>query len=151
MLERLFEWAAAALETSSNQPILPYAILVLNASENDIDPELWDVEKATKNLLDSLSHTVNQNLVFAKHAKYWRDRGRTIASMKDLVSCYYSSLKVSGDLKLIGNARCNVWATDESARSYAYRSAAGQIWFATRPRSCTMQLRKGAKPLGSAK
>ena len=95
MLERLIEWAAAALETASNQPILPYAILALNASENDIDPDLWDVEKATRDLLDSLSNTVNQNVTFAKHAQYWRDRGRTIDSVDNLMSCYYSSLKVS--------------------------------------------------------
>jgi hypothetical protein len=99
VLERLIEWAAAALETASNQPILPYAILALNASENDIDPDLWDVEKATKTLLDSLSDTVNQNVTFAKHAQYWRDRGRAIDSVDNLMSCYYSSLKVSDGSK----------------------------------------------------
>ena len=43
VIEQLIQWAAAALETSSNQPVLPHAIIVLNVSENATDPELWDV------------------------------------------------------------------------------------------------------------
>jgi hypothetical protein len=43
-LEMLVDWASAALEKSSNQPVLPHAILLLNASDNSIGPGLWDVE-----------------------------------------------------------------------------------------------------------
>jgi hypothetical protein len=43
-LEKLVDWASAAFEKSSNQPVLPHAILLLNASDNSIGPGLWDVE-----------------------------------------------------------------------------------------------------------
>lgn len=39
----LLEWAAAALEAASNQPILPAAIVALNATEINIDAEQWVV------------------------------------------------------------------------------------------------------------
>ena len=51
-------WAAAALEKSSNQPVLPHAIIVLNASKYDIDPDLWDVDTSTSRLFENLSRTV---------------------------------------------------------------------------------------------
>lgn len=90
----MVEWAAAALETSSNQPVLPHAIIVLNASENDIDPSLWDADCATSVLLDSLSRTLFKSPVFKKHAQFWRERNRTIETVKQLVLSYYSSIKV---------------------------------------------------------
>lgn len=95
MFERLVEWAATALETSSNQPVLPHAVIALNASENDVDPELWDVDIATERLLESLSHTVHQNVCFQRHAQIWKDRNRRIETVEQLVLSYYSSLRVS--------------------------------------------------------
>ena len=95
MFERLVEWAAAALETSSNQPVLPHAIIALNASENNIDPELWDVNVATEQLLDALSHTVKQNVCFKKHAKIWADRKKQIDTVEQLMLSYYSSIRVN--------------------------------------------------------
>jgi hypothetical protein len=95
VFERLVEWAAAALETSSNQPVLPHAIIALNASENDVDRELWDVDVATERLLESLSHTVHQNVCFQKHAQIWKDRNRQIETVEQLMLSYYSSLRVS--------------------------------------------------------
>jgi len=62
---KLIEWAAAVLETVCNQPILPHAIIVLNASQKDIDDQLWNVDFAIKSVLESLSATVNQNATFA--------------------------------------------------------------------------------------
>ena len=70
VLERLVDWAAAALEKSSNQPVLPHAIIAFNASENDIPEELWDVEEATAALMESLSRTVYQNATFKKYAQF---------------------------------------------------------------------------------
>ena len=76
VLERLVEWAAGALEKSSvhMQPVLPHAIVVFNASENDIPEELWDAEQATANLMESLSRTAHQNTMFKRHAQSWRVR-----------------------------------------------------------------------------
>jgi hypothetical protein len=44
VFEKLVDWAAAALEKSSNQPVLPHAIIVLNASDNSTNPDLWDID-----------------------------------------------------------------------------------------------------------
>lgn len=94
VLEKLVTWAAAALEKSSNQPVLPHAIVVLNASENDIDPTLWDVDTATEKLLHSLSETVSQNAAFKKYALFWKERSRNIKTVEDLLLSYYSSFRV---------------------------------------------------------
>ena len=64
------DWAAAALESSSNQPVLPHAIIVLNASEYDIDPGLWDVDTSTSRLFENLSRTVFHNATFKKYAQF---------------------------------------------------------------------------------
>lgn len=94
VLERLVDWAQAALEKSSNQPVLPHAIIALNASENDIPEELWDVEHATKALMESLSRTIYHNATFKRYSQFWRERDRRIETVEQLVLSYYSSLRV---------------------------------------------------------
>lgn len=91
----LVRWAAAAIETSSNQPVLPHAIIALNASEHDIDTKLWNVRFNTETILQDLAHTVNRNETFKKWAQFWRERGKAIDSLLDLVLCYYSTIQVS--------------------------------------------------------
>lgn len=88
------DWAAAALEKSSNQPVLPHAIIVLNASENDIDPDLWDVHTSTSRLFESLSRTVFQNAKFKRYAQFWRERNRQIETVEQLLHSYYRSVNV---------------------------------------------------------
>jgi len=95
------EWAAS-VETSSNQPVLPYAILVLNFCENNIPAKLWEVDTATKVLLGSLAETVDRNPSFKLFAKAWRARGAKIETVEDLLMCYYSSLKVRYSLSQSG-------------------------------------------------
>lgn len=94
VFERLLDWASAALETSSNQPVLPCAIIALNATEVNIDEELWDVEYATTELLESLSQTVQRNPSFQKYAEFWTARNKQITTLEQLVLCYYSSIKI---------------------------------------------------------
>lgn len=74
--------------------MLPHAIIVLNASENDIDPKLWDVASATSELLMSVSRTVFKSPVFKELAQFWRERNRSIESVQQLLLSYYSSIKV---------------------------------------------------------
>jgi hypothetical protein len=113
VFERLIEWAATALETSSNQPVLPHAIIALNASENNVDTELWDVDVATERLLESLSRTVHQNVCFKKHAQLWKDRNKQIETVEQLMLSYYSSLRVSirlrERLKPLLFSYCSIW------------------------------------------
>ncbi|OJD31446.1 lysophospholipase-like protein [Diplodia corticola] len=92
VFERLIEWAAAALEMSSNQPVLPHAVIVLNACGNDIDPSLWNPEITTEKILESLSRTVNQNRVFKKQAQIWRERNCQIETVEQLMRSFYSSV-----------------------------------------------------------
>jgi hypothetical protein len=94
VLEQLVEWAAAALEKASNQPVLPHVIIALNASENSIDETLWDPKVATLAVLESISRTVNQNATFKKYAQFWRERHRQIDTVEQLIQSYYSSIQV---------------------------------------------------------
>ncbi|KAF2465550.1 FabD/lysophospholipase-like protein [Lindgomyces ingoldianus] len=94
VFEQLIDWAAVALETSSNQPALPHAIILLNTCELDVDDGSWDVETATGNLLDALSHTIHLNPTFQKYAQYWQERDKKVDSVKELMMCYYSSLRI---------------------------------------------------------
>ncbi|KAL9047302.1 MAG: hypothetical protein Q9214_000088 [Letrouitia sp. 1 TL-2023] len=94
VFEKLVNWAAAALEKSSNQPVLPHAIIVLNASENDIDPVSWNVSSATSGLFASFSSTGLQNDTFKKYAHFWSERNRRIETVEQLLHSYYSSVRV---------------------------------------------------------
>ncbi len=94
VFEKLVKWAAAAIETSSNQPVLPHAIIALNASEHDLDDNLWDVRHNTETIFIDLAHTVNWSVTFKRWAKFWRDRGKVIDNLLDLILCYYSSIQV---------------------------------------------------------
>ena len=79
---------------SSNQPVLPHAIIVLNASDLNIDPRGWNVEYATQWLMDSVNESISKNLCFKKYASTWSSRGKEIVSVEDLLLCYYSSVRV---------------------------------------------------------
>lgn len=74
--------------------MLPHAIIVLNASENDIDPVLRDVSSATSGLFASFSSTGLQNDTFKKYAHFWSERNRSIETVEQLLHSYYSSVRV---------------------------------------------------------
>jgi hypothetical protein len=94
VLVSLVEWAAAALEGSSNQPVLPHAIIALNASENGIPAQLWDVDVATESLMREMSQTAFKNCTLRKFVEFWHDRKRRIKTVEDLLLSYYTSIKV---------------------------------------------------------
>ena len=93
VLEKLVEWTAAALEKSSNQPVLPHVIITLNALDHT-DEGLWDVESSTRDLLDKLARCVHDNAIFKRYAQFWRERNRRIETAEDLILSYYSSIKI---------------------------------------------------------
>lgn len=94
VIEKLVEWASAALEMSSNQPVLPHAVIALNASELTIDPDQWSVDHATRWLMNAVKGSIANNHKFRKHAQTWRSRGRKIDTVEDLLLSYYSSIRV---------------------------------------------------------
>ncbi|KAL4986567.1 hypothetical protein BDW68DRAFT_197978 [Aspergillus falconensis] len=61
VIDQLIDWATAALEKSSNQPVLPHAIIVLNAAENSTDPRLWDIDESTDHLMQSMNEAIERN------------------------------------------------------------------------------------------
>jgi hypothetical protein len=94
-IQRLIKWAAIAIEKSSNQPMLPFAIIVINAVDNRTDEGLLDVGTATQKLLDGLSQAIDRNPAFAQWASFWRENyGRDIDTTKELLLAYYTDVRI---------------------------------------------------------
>lgn len=96
VLTKLLAWGAAAMEKSLNQPALPHCIVVLNGSDPRIDSRQWDIQGATDALLSSAGASLDSSEIapqFLKLAEYWRCLGRSIATLKDLILCYYATFK----------------------------------------------------------
>jgi hypothetical protein len=74
--------------------VLPHAIIVLNASENDIPEKLWDVEIATAQVMNELREALHENATFKYLVGFWQERQRPIMSVEQLIWMYYSSLTV---------------------------------------------------------
>jgi hypothetical protein len=94
VLEKLLRWAAASIEKSVNQPLLPHAVIALNATDNAINTQQWDVNESTKTLLNDVDDAIAASPKFAKYAEYWRTRGKKVRTMKDLLECFYTSVTV---------------------------------------------------------
>ncbi len=93
MVKRLVEWAAAALEKSTNQPVHPNLVLVLNASENAINGAEWDVDVATQKLLESIREALAQPSL-NEYARTRTGSKRKIKTAEDLLFSYYRSVRV---------------------------------------------------------
>ncbi|KAI9849895.1 MAG: hypothetical protein M1837_000109 [Sclerophora amabilis] len=94
VLQKLLDWASASIEKSLNQPALPHAIVVLNATDTSIDPSQWDVRTATRKLLSVVEKAIDRDPAIAEYAEHWRIRGKDIKSTEELIRCYYSSFAV---------------------------------------------------------
>jgi hypothetical protein len=90
----MLQWAASSIEGSVNQAAMPHAIIILNFTDPNIDPNGWTVESATNGLLSTYARAVFENVDVRNHANYWKQRDRPIATTKDLLLCYYSSVSV---------------------------------------------------------
>ncbi|KAK2606241.1 hypothetical protein QQS21_003289 [Conoideocrella luteorostrata] len=94
LLEQILRWGAASIDKSVNQPTLPHAVIVLNATE-DVDDKEWDIETATQLLMDDVRYAIRQVPQVEEYARIWRERGRLISSTHDLLKCYYASVSVA--------------------------------------------------------
>ena len=90
----MLEWASTSLESSVNQPTLPHAIIVLNATKTPIDEEVWDTDSAPRNLMQHVASTVLDVKEFEDRADSWRKKGKQIDNMLGLFRCYYSDISV---------------------------------------------------------
>ena len=77
-----------------NQPTLPNAVIVLNATDLQISPDEWDSNHATQTLLKNFSYTIEQVPKFARLAEAWRKRGFDIKSVEDILLRYFASIRV---------------------------------------------------------
>ncbi|KAI0888236.1 uncharacterized protein GGS22DRAFT_95044 [Annulohypoxylon maeteangense] len=93
VLEKLLQWGSSSIDKSLNQPALPHAVIVLNATEN-ADEKEWDIETATNLFLNDIKGAVFREPRFSEHARMWQDTGRKIKSTRDLLECYYASITV---------------------------------------------------------
>ncbi|KAG7057284.1 patatin-like serine protein [Colletotrichum scovillei] len=93
VLDKLLEWGAASIDKSLNQPVLPHAIIVLNATDKVSDDE-WDIKTATSRLLNDIKDAISHEPRFQDQARMWQKIGRTISTTKDLLDCYYASISV---------------------------------------------------------
>lgn len=74
VLQILVNRTASGMETSSNQPMLPHAFIVLNTAGPAADPSLWNVDASTRVLLESLKSAIWDNSFLRKAAEECRDR-----------------------------------------------------------------------------
>lgn len=91
VLDNLLEWGSNAISKSLNQPVLPHVIIVLNAAENAMEDE-WDNNVATTRLLERNRDAISHEPLWEHKARFWRERGRKIETVKDLLECYYASI-----------------------------------------------------------
>ncbi|KAI0552170.1 hypothetical protein F4679DRAFT_571841 [Xylaria curta] len=94
VLNRLIKWGAASIDKSINQPVLPHAIIVLNATDPNVDEKEWDVSKATQMLLSDVSDAIWREPILQQYAETWRRRGRRLNTTRELLECYYASVHV---------------------------------------------------------
>ncbi|GAW25333.1 putative patatin-like serine protein [Rosellinia necatrix] len=94
VLHRLIKWGAASIDKSINQPVLPHAIIVLNATDTGVDEKEWDVSKATQMLFADISDAIRREPVLQQYAQIWNQRGRRVNTTKELLECYYASISV---------------------------------------------------------
>lgn len=94
VLEKLIQWGARSIDASLNQPALPHAVIVLNATEDGVDEGEWDVGTATERLLSDIHGAVHREPALREHVAEWARRGRRIGDTSALLACYYASVSV---------------------------------------------------------
>lgn len=82
------------MEKSVNQPTLPHAIIALNSTDMSVDKNEWDCNVATEKLLSTVSGAFLRDAQYKEYADLWTNKGKVIRSMKDLLECYYASVRV---------------------------------------------------------
>lgn len=94
VLPKLLKWGAASIDKSLNQPVLPHAVIVLNATEPGIDEREWDPAVATEMLMSDIAGAVTREPVVQDYVMQWRKRGKMVSTTKELLECYYASVTV---------------------------------------------------------
>lgn len=94
VIKMLLKWASSSMEKSLNQPTLPHAVIALNHTDMGVDIKEWNSDFATQKLLETVSGAMQRDVKYKEYADFWTSRGKTVRTMKDLLECYYSSVRV---------------------------------------------------------
>ncbi|KAK8002141.1 hypothetical protein PG991_014363 [Apiospora marii] len=94
VLGKLLQWGAASIDKSLNQPVLPHAVIVLNATDASVDAREWDIDSATQLLMSDIRGAIDREPALQEHVRTWRARGKAIRHTQDLLECYYTSVSV---------------------------------------------------------
>lgn len=98
----MINWARSSIEKLLNQPTLPHAIIVLNATDTKIDLQAWDPGNATRSLMNDVANAIDRDPIYKQLKDFWVEQGKSIECMQDLLECYYSSITV---LRIPGEGR----------------------------------------------
>ncbi|KAI1119643.1 hypothetical protein F5Y14DRAFT_396046 [Nemania sp. NC0429] len=93
VLDKLIQWGAASLDTSLNQPVLPHAIIAINATDK-LDAAEWEIETSTERLMTAIEGAIYHEPGLQEYVQTWNKIGKTITDTKQLLECYYSSITV---------------------------------------------------------
>ncbi|EMR64244.1 patatin-like serine protein [Eutypa lata UCREL1] len=93
VLGKLLSWGAASIDKSLNQPVLPHAVIVLNATE-DVHEDEWDITNATNMLMSDIQGAISREPALGEYLETWRKRGKKISNTEQLLACYYASVTV---------------------------------------------------------
>ena len=88
------DWAKFNLEESINQPILPHAIVVLNAVDIGSDDKRWSVDDATVSFYKDVAKAVSRDPELRKLAEMRYIDYRYEGSARKLLQCFYSEVRV---------------------------------------------------------
>jgi predicted acylesterase/phospholipase RssA len=91
----LITWAAKSIHKSINQPALPHLIIVMNATDPNIDDKQWDIETATDTLLGVYAESIHQVAKLQEFLLEVKQRStKEIKTTRDILEYYYSSVAV---------------------------------------------------------
>ncbi|KAH7141535.1 hypothetical protein B0J13DRAFT_556977 [Dactylonectria estremocensis] len=86
-LKRLIEWAKEAYDRILNQRVKPAVIIIIN-KYND------DATDTQRDLTQEMLQTFEQTQTYSELVDFWTQRQRRIQSARDVLDCYYRSIKV---------------------------------------------------------
>lgn len=93
---KLVDWAHRAIEKSCNQSVLPHAVIVLNkaGTSNSGKSDRWDPDAVTNTQLEAVNKALEKKKELKEKVAFWAMRNVNINTSKDLLECYYASVKV---------------------------------------------------------
>ena len=94
VLKQLITWAASSVDKSVNQPKLPHAIIVVNATDSRVDKAQWDPKHATEELLRDYQESIQQVPELQDITSNLSAQNKRVDTAKELLEHFYSSVTV---------------------------------------------------------